>query len=313
MIKNYRDLPAGGDLDWPRDYTPLLDSIYAKLPMQWLRKYGITDEEIKRWNIGWSLERVLLMFPVMSTTNSIIMWQGRNFGEGTKYVTYGPKESTLHLVGKPQRGIIVVTEDVVSAIKVGREYQAAPLWGSSMSLGLIKKIADQFEVLGIWLDSDKVTEAVKIALRASQYIPTFVVDSGLDPKAYSNNFIHDFVENAANRRLDKDNLVVIKKDTVPDDDESLLTKAQQNWRQTMNNIVANQPCTKCSVKSSAVKSVCVVPGCPYFDPNNCDQGKACHKRQCEGCLSEYGDVCLNETEKTVERRWDQYPKSNSGS
>lgn len=185
-------------LDFPKDYTPLNDSIFAKNAMSWLRAYGINDGEITQWSIGWSGIHQLLVYPVYDAQNKLVMWQGRSFAPNApqKYLTFGPKHDIMHLVGRKNSGICVVTEDMVSAIKVGRSYQAMPLWGAEMGLGLIKKLSERFDELGIWLDSNKTKEAVKIALRASQYIPTFVVATPYDPKGYGHDIILSKVEEA---------------------------------------------------------------------------------------------------------------------
>ena len=201
---------ADNDLDWPTDYVPLINAIHAKEPQAWIKKYGIYDSEIATNFIGWSANRLLLIFPVFDESNNLLMWQGRNFGEGPKYLTKGPASDILHLVGKPKSGVIVVTEDLLSAIKVGREYQAMPLWGSTLPLKTLWRLADRFDTLGIWLDPDKTKDAVKMALRASQYIPTFVVHSSFDPKEYPIETIVQLIDANIPEAIDKNNFTVPK-------------------------------------------------------------------------------------------------------
>ena len=202
------------ELVLPRDNTPIGGSIFSKEPQRWLRNYGITDSEMLKNKMGWCHTTQLLTFPVYDDNGKLLMWQGRNFGNVStpKYLTEGPKSDIMHLVGKDSN-VLIVTEDLVSAIKVGRCYQATPLWGSSMAHSLILRAADEFSTLGIWLDKDKTKEAVKIALRASQYIPSFVVSSELDPKAYGDSTIREFIEFASHTLLDKDRLT---KDVPPE-------------------------------------------------------------------------------------------------
>lgn len=186
------DVPK--DLDWPADATPLQTALYAKNAQAWLRMKGITPMEIEKHKMAWSQERQLLLFPVFNTNGEMIMWQGRNFGHGSKYLTKGPKADILHLVGNSKSGTIIACEDLVSAIKVGRQFQAVPLWGSEMSLTLIREAAKRFDDLGIWLDPDKNVKAVEIALRASQYLPTFVCNTVEDPKEYGDEQIAEVIE-----------------------------------------------------------------------------------------------------------------------
>lgn len=190
-------------LEFPMDFMPLGSALFAKAPISWLRRYGINDGEIKKWKLGWSNMRQLLIIPVY-VDNEVVMWQGRSFGDGQKYLTQGMKRDILYPVGNDESGVCIMVEDFVSALRVGRQYQAAPLWGSDMSLGLIEKVADTFDVMGVWLDPDKTREAVRIALRASQYIPTFVVVSALDPKDYDSVRIKELVEAAGRETMYKD-------------------------------------------------------------------------------------------------------------
>lgn len=343
--------PIPDALDWPEDTAPVHQAIWAKPGVAWLKKYGITDDEILKHKVGWSVKRMLLVFPVYEQ-GQMVLWQGRNFDNGPKYLTGGLKNDILYLVGQKNKRSIIMTEDLVSAIKVGREYQAAPLWGTNMSIGLIRKVASQFDTMGIWLDRGALKEAVRIALRSSQYIPTFIVDSGLDPKEYSSEYIHEFVENASYKRMFKDSYGVIPREkddaptcaacggsgiasngkacfpcvntgriTVdgPNDDEGLLRKAHNNWKKTMENFIARQPCTKCNTTNPDIKKVCVVKGCPYFDPSKCEAGAdMCMQRGCENCLAEYGEACVKSGDVNhnpgllTNKEW-QYKKSNSGS
>lgn len=190
-------------LDFPRDCVPLLEALWAKEPVHWLRSYGITDDEIKRFSFGWSRERLQLIMPYYNSAGVLEMYQARNFSgfNHIKYVTKGAKSNVMHLVGNSKSDTCVVTEDLISAIKVGRTFQAMPLWGADMALGLIEKVAKRFGELGIWLDRNKAKESVKIALRASQYLPTFVVSTELDPKEYSDDAIATFIWKAQKKDM----------------------------------------------------------------------------------------------------------------
>lgn len=136
--------------------------------------------------------------PYFDSAGKLTMYQVRNFStyEKPKYLTFGPKADIMHLVGQSKSDTVIVTEDLISAIKVGRTFQAFPLWGADMALGLIQQVAKRFASLGIWLDHDKGRDAVRIALRASQYIPTFVVDTQQDPKNYSDVTISEYIKAA---------------------------------------------------------------------------------------------------------------------
>ena len=206
-------------IDFPDDFT-------ESIPVEaagWLRKYGITHSELKVHKIGYSPSRELLIFPIFGEGETIIAWQGRNFkkefidawgelDDGTpfrygqrpvppkrKYLTFGPVRDIWVVVEPPNSqwpDLLVVVEGFVDAIKVGRVAPSMPLWGSHMPLETIIRASKRFGRLAIWLDMDKAKEAVKTAVRASQYIPTTVIQTALDPKEYNEISIASDIETA---------------------------------------------------------------------------------------------------------------------
>ena len=115
--------------------------------------------------------------------------------------------------------MLIVVEDYISAIKVARSYVAAPLLGATMSLQQIKEASDKFSSLGVWLDRDKAKESALIALRASQYVPVFIVSSSDDPKKYADEVISELIEEASYKTLYKDQLTQDKKMESPEEEE----------------------------------------------------------------------------------------------
>ena len=196
---NY-DFPEDCVLDIPKD------------PMDWLKSFTITNDEIKKHRFMWSPSMEMLIFAALDKDNKVCMWQGRNFKkypfDKPKYLTKGPKSGIIYKAGLENNKdkAVIITEDLLSAIKVGRIYQSVPLFGSSVPLEMVRTLAKQYDILGIWLDSDKRIEAVKQALRASQYMPTFVVESQLDPKAYHLEAITELIDMAAKQAAFKDQL-----------------------------------------------------------------------------------------------------------
>lgn len=180
-------------LEFPDDFTPIGDALWAKGAYAWLKNYGITTKEMEIHHIGWSSSLGMLIFPVFSDSGHLLMWQGRNFNGSPKYLTKGPKSDIMHIIGDQKSPVILVVEDLISAIKVGRTYAAMPLWGCSMTLGTLRKLSERFKEVGIWLDSNKAIESVKLALRGSQWGSTFVVTTESDPKIYSDGMIRAHV------------------------------------------------------------------------------------------------------------------------
>lgn len=197
---------------FPTDFTR-----YIPIPaLKWLGKYGITSKDITKHKFGWSPSLKRLIMPVFDADNRVVMWQGRSLEKEPKYLTRGPVSGICHLITSPDwthgkaavTGTleVILTEGLLDAIKVARLVPAVPLWGSNASLELLRKLAKQFELMGVWLDPDKTPQAVRTALRASQFVPSYVITSTEDPKVYSEDQIVRFVDEAGkpSKRIWKD-------------------------------------------------------------------------------------------------------------
>ena len=175
---------------------PLPDDITDVLPqkaLQWLGKYGIMKDELNTFL--WSSEREYLIFPFFDSEGRIAAWQGRSFGDtGRKYFTTGAVSDIMILYGTGNT--VILTEDVLSAIKVGRVAVGLPLLGSNIPPRLLQRLATRFKDLGIWLDRDKAKESHHGAVRASQMgfdrVRTIITD--LDPKEYTTDEIRSHLE-----------------------------------------------------------------------------------------------------------------------
>lgn len=194
VIKSWLDKSKKNDsninVKLPEDAQPFLPE-HAK---RWLSKYNLTKEELYVLSPLYSFDRDLLIFPVYGPSG-ILMYQGRYFGEKErhpKYLTYGAKD-VLHILGELSPRI-VVTEDLISAIKVSSITTAMPLWGSNIPLRLATRLSERFSRLSIWLDMNKAKESL---IMRSTLSPLFEqIDSiitPLDPKEYSHEQIAEFV------------------------------------------------------------------------------------------------------------------------
>lgn len=161
---------------------------------QWLTKYGIRASETEGWL--WSEEKQYLIFPLLKKGDIIEVWQARNLAGGRsshKYITFGPVSDVLYTVGHGEP--VVLVEDMLSAVKVGRVCTGVPIFGSNIPLKLLTSLLVRFRRLGIWLDRDKASEALKTHSRASQlgFADQFVVLTDLDPKEYAEDEIKRLV------------------------------------------------------------------------------------------------------------------------
>lgn len=184
--------PAG---DQPSTQVTLLpydiDTTIPAKCLDWLRQYHITYQDIIENDICWSEQRQLLLFPYDNC------WQGRYFGSDDRHPKWWSKGNLDNQIwGKllePRllpNGIILV-EDIISTIRVGKYFPTICLFGSSLSkTKLARLLTHMTHNLIWWLDYDKKDYANERAL----YLQGLGYDSRaivtpLDPKQYSNSEI----------------------------------------------------------------------------------------------------------------------------
>lgn len=182
-----------------KEISPLPSDCVAYIPhdpLTWIKKYGITDEEIKRNNFLWSEHRQQLIFPITGESGEIIAYQARNFDKESaakrKYFSQGNLDSILHLLPSeldyPET--VVLTEDLISAIKVGRHCTAMPLFGAYASDSRLNRLRRYYSKLVVWLDYDKLVDARKTVSRASKIgFNSSAIHTELDPKELSDRQI----------------------------------------------------------------------------------------------------------------------------
>ena len=160
-------------LDFPDDYMRYLPDT----PQQWLRKYEITAAEVNDNQFGWSNKRQMMIMPVRTSypDGRLLMWQGRGFNP-KRYHTGGPCDDVIHVIGNEKSDTIILVEDLISAIKVGRYYTCIPLFGSAVSVNRLNRLVKLTNTsIGIWLDSDKAKAAMEFRQRLAQYLPSFCI------------------------------------------------------------------------------------------------------------------------------------------
>jgi hypothetical protein len=166
------------------------------IPNAWLTKYGITDDEIHLHNICWNPTKELLVFPIYNGAQ-FVGYSSRYFGSNPdhpRYINRQLRRGHFKLFAHASTHVFTLVEDFVSAIKVGRQFNAIPLLGSTVPLDLILSLVYQQPRLRIWLDRDKATDAIKFSARARQFIPdcgTIITEN--DPKDYTDKEINEIV------------------------------------------------------------------------------------------------------------------------
>ena len=181
------------DTRLPRDVESY--SHAPKRAREWLESFRLNPNQVISANLMWSESRQRLIFPYFINGN-LIAWQGRWFGDGSapKWYTDGKIDQHLYILG-PNQGTIVLTEDIVSAIRCSRFCAASPIFGSVISGQRFKMLRQSCDKVVIWLDPDKKKEAVIFARMAGVFgLECDVILSEKDPKEYSDEEIQEYLK-----------------------------------------------------------------------------------------------------------------------
>ena len=194
ILQNKKNLPVITEEIPPLPFD-LTQSLSSRA-LAWLKGYGITDQEIHTNNIQWSDSRQGIVFPIYGDNDDqkVIAWELRNIGrsQSPKTQFFGKKQDVIHIVNYKalfSESTLVIVEDIISAIKVGRAYPTLCLFGSSMNtlvLERLKKLIGGQSIpihITLWLDQDKLGEAMKIGQQAKlQGYDVAIVQTVQDPK-----------------------------------------------------------------------------------------------------------------------------------
>jgi hypothetical protein len=172
----------------PDDYTL---TIPDKLAV-WFYQYGISAPLARSYGIGYSpsLDRVVL--PVFeSGTLTAVQMRTIDPARKPKYLNpTGPGVSGAIFESdlRPTKGVTVLVEDILSAIKVGKVHHATSILGTNMTDVRAAKINSKNHTVLIWLDSDKAgREGARDAEKQLLLLGVRVIRicTPLDPKLYT--------------------------------------------------------------------------------------------------------------------------------
>jgi hypothetical protein len=164
----------------------------------WLLKAGIPRSEYMAMGIGWSPRLHRIIIPVNSSTGDLLYWQGRAVDQGQipKYINpRADKTSLLYARAESNsRARVVVTEDILSAIRVGRHIPAVSILGTATSHGQAIQLS-RYRRVTYWLDPDKAGRrgATKGHKQLSLLTNCDVIHSDKDPKNLPDRVIREYL------------------------------------------------------------------------------------------------------------------------
>ena len=181
----------------PEDFTKELPR-HARM---WLFKAGITETVWKENNIGYSasLERVVL--PIFNKDGDLIWYQCRALldGQSPKYIQpEGSKDNCIFVrEHTTDRGYIVVVEDILSAIRVGKNITTICLLGTKITTEQAAELSRYSNKYVTWLDSDKAGKDGAYSIRKTLGLigDTSNISTNQDPKMLSDKEINKQLDN----------------------------------------------------------------------------------------------------------------------
>lgn len=181
------ELPGPGKLD-PQDWPDK--------PRVWLYQAGFSNDEIRRHGWYWNprLERVILPVKVDGKT---IYWQGRGFDPGRPKALNANVDRAGIVASYGAGPVTAVTEDILSAAKVGRVTHAIALLGTVMDSQTIQLLAKQAQPVALMLDSDAAGRAGAVTIHKTLALLGLDVKQiyfGRDPKLVARSEIKNALQ-----------------------------------------------------------------------------------------------------------------------
>lgn len=168
----------------PEDFSHII----ASKGLAWLGKGGWSCELIDAYGIGWSeeLQRVILPLSVGFTARSVTL------GHSPKYIEKCPADSMWE--SAPDRCNQIgytewccITEDILSAGRVGEYIKSYSLCGTSVSTAQLGVVHRRKNII-VWLDDDRagINGVSKAIPRLQLFSNVRVIRNKLEPKHMSN-------------------------------------------------------------------------------------------------------------------------------
>jgi hypothetical protein len=174
-----------------------LGTYYPVKVLEWLSKYSIGVPELIKHNVLWSPSREQLIYQFYGAGKDLVLWQARNFRDGTThksrfYTSGSPANVLATYYPREESNTAIIVEDCCSAIKCAEAgFAGVPCFSAAMPKEKLARLRRYYSNVVVWLDSDKLNEARKLATQAALLgFSSKVVHTELDPKQLS---IRDYV------------------------------------------------------------------------------------------------------------------------
>lgn len=185
---------ASDELRLPSDATTTLDG----RALTWIGNGGVSVREALQARMVWSPYWEQLLIPLYDRDGNLCCIQAKNFNpqraSKAKYYNTGDKNESRTVFSVGNSESCCLTEDVLSAIRVGRVVTGVPLLGTSISRNYLAELRKDYSRLIVWLDADKWRESRDIADAGKLLgFETKTIYTEQDPKSYTDEQIKEFL------------------------------------------------------------------------------------------------------------------------
>lgn len=170
--------------------APSLWPLHARV---WLYKAGFNNDSIKNTLGAYYQERLdRVVLPVFKG-GRCVYWQARGFDPDRPKYLNPPINKPLATFGK---GSPVITEDILSAARVGEVQMGLSILGTSLDDKGAMEISRLSRHAYLWLDGDHAGRKARARIRQQLEalgVRVHLIRTPLDPKEYSNQQIEEFI------------------------------------------------------------------------------------------------------------------------
>lgn len=160
----------------------------------WLLKLGINDEIIKKRNIKWSVnyERIVFYYYDFSWLRTL------DKTRKDKWLFKGERNDRMYWLDNIKNVFtdnLVITEDVISCIRVSEHCDCVALGGTNVYNKNLPNILNNYKQILVWLDGDeagrKAAEQFRKRYKLTHNIK--IIKTLKDPKEFTDNEIKDIL------------------------------------------------------------------------------------------------------------------------
>lgn len=173
----------------PRDTSKVWDE-FPRGVRRWLNEARLDKADCTKWGMCWSESAQSLFIPV-KRKGEFAGWVVRGFGDdASRYRTWTDERDRFygHVESPAPGGTVVLVEDVLSGIRVGKLADCIVLCGTNIRPAAIGALIEGgYTEAVVFLDGDNsmVRQAARKIAKRLPFLRTRIVETGKDPKHHS--------------------------------------------------------------------------------------------------------------------------------